>query len=106
VGALADALLTFLSDDSFWFRASHYAATWVRDRFDIARQTRKLETIYDGCLEQSLRISSMPGSGSRVRGGVGPLVAVSEFRADAALDRSACSIAGLGIRAKGIAPRS
>jgi glycosyltransferase involved in cell wall biosynthesis len=107
-GPLAEALLTFLSDDSFWFRASQYAALWVRDHFDIARQTRKLEMIYDGCLEQSLRISSMPGSGSRIRGGVGPLVAVSEFRADAALDRSVCSIAipGLGIRAKRLTPRS
>jgi glycosyltransferase involved in cell wall biosynthesis len=107
VEPLAEAILTFLNDDSFWFGASQYAANWVRDHFDIARQTRKLETIYDGCLEQSLRISSLPGSGSRVRGGVGPLAAVSEFRTDAALDASACSIAisGLGIRAKGIMPR-
>jgi hypothetical protein len=108
VEPLAEALLTFLTDDSFWFRASQFAAAWVRDHFDIARQTRKLETIYDGCLEQSLRITSLPGSGSRVRGAVGPLAAVSEFRADAALDASACSISipGLGIRARDIAPRS
>jgi glycosyltransferase involved in cell wall biosynthesis len=108
VEPLAEAIRTFLSDDSFWFRTSQYAANWVREHFDIARQTRKLEAIYDGCLEQSLRITSLPGNGSRVRGRVIPLSAVSEFRADAALDGSACSISipALGIRAKGITPRS
>jgi len=108
VEPLAEAILTFLTDNSFWFRASQFAANWVRERFDIARQTRKLETIYDGCLEQSLRISTLPRSGPRVMGAVSTLAAVTEFRADAALETRTCSITipGLGIRAKGVTPRS
>ncbi len=49
-GALADALTRFLGDDMFWSRASQRAVGWVRENFDLSRQTEKLEEIYDECL--------------------------------------------------------
>lgn len=52
VGALAESLLTFLEDEGSWSSASERATTWVQGSFDIAKQTRKLEDIYDACLEQ------------------------------------------------------
>jgi hypothetical protein len=47
--SLAEALLTFLGDDVFWKRASERSITWVRERFDIAKQAIKLEQLYDEC---------------------------------------------------------
>lgn len=47
---LAAALLTFLRNDAFWQRTSERSVVWVRDHFDIAQQTRRLEQIYDECL--------------------------------------------------------
>jgi colanic acid/amylovoran biosynthesis glycosyltransferase len=49
---LAEALLTFLNDENFWARASARSMTWVREHFDIAEQTMKLERLYDECREQ------------------------------------------------------
>jgi glycosyltransferase involved in cell wall biosynthesis len=46
---LAGALLRFLTDDVFWAKASVCASAWVRERFDIAKQTVKLEHLYDEC---------------------------------------------------------
>jgi glycosyltransferase involved in cell wall biosynthesis len=54
-GPLAEALLTFLKDRDFWERASARSITWVRERFDIAKQTVKLEQIYGICREQYSR---------------------------------------------------
>jgi len=51
-GPLAEALLTFLKDQNFWDRASARSISWVRERFDIAKQTVKLERLYDECREQ------------------------------------------------------
>ena len=51
--SLAEALLTFLKNDIFWSRTSERAVAWVRDHFDIARQTIKLEQLYDECREQN-----------------------------------------------------
>jgi glycosyltransferase involved in cell wall biosynthesis len=47
--SLAEALLSFLSDDVFWKRASERSITWVRERFDLAKQAVKLEQLYDEC---------------------------------------------------------
>jgi colanic acid/amylovoran biosynthesis glycosyltransferase len=69
VEPIADALLTFLTDEGFWLKTSERAIAWVRNHFDIARQTKKLETIYDGCLEQRQRIGTLPRSGLPARGG-------------------------------------
>ena len=52
VDSLAASLLTFLKDDSFWSSASLCAGRWVREHFDIAKQSRKLELIYDECIER------------------------------------------------------
>ncbi len=49
--SLAEALLTFLKNDIFWSRTSERAVAWVRDHFDIAKQTIKLEQLYDECRE-------------------------------------------------------
>jgi glycosyltransferase involved in cell wall biosynthesis len=45
---LADALLAFIGNDWYWKRTSARAAAWVRDRFDVVRQTAKLEAFFDG----------------------------------------------------------
>jgi len=68
VEPLAEALLTFLRNERFWSSASERAVVWVRNHFDIARQTAKLETIYDGCLEQRQRMGNLPRNGLRGRG--------------------------------------
>jgi glycosyltransferase involved in cell wall biosynthesis len=54
-GPLAVALLTFLKDQTIWERASARSITWVRERFDIAKQTVKLERLYDECRERYSR---------------------------------------------------
>jgi glycosyltransferase involved in cell wall biosynthesis len=51
-GPLAEALLIFLKDQNFWERASACSISWVRERFDIAKQTVKLERLYDECRDQ------------------------------------------------------
>jgi glycosyltransferase involved in cell wall biosynthesis len=67
VEPLAEALLRFLRDDAFWRSNSERGIAWVRDHFDIAMQTKKLEAIYDGCLEQWQRIRTFPRSGLPAR---------------------------------------
>ncbi len=53
--SLAEALLTLLKNDTLWSRTSERAVTWVREHFDIAKQTIKLEQIYDECRQQNKR---------------------------------------------------
>jgi colanic acid/amylovoran biosynthesis glycosyltransferase len=48
-GPLADALLSLLQDDVLWQRMSDRSTTWVRENFDIAGQSKKLERIYTEC---------------------------------------------------------
>jgi colanic acid/amylovoran biosynthesis glycosyltransferase len=64
VKPLAEALLSFLRKDDLWSNASERAVAWVRNNFDMATQARKLEVIYDGCLEQkgvgSRQVLGMP----------------------------------------------
>jgi colanic acid/amylovoran biosynthesis glycosyltransferase len=47
VTALASHLHRFLTDDAFWKSCSVGATAWVRQRFDLHKQTRKLEKIYE-----------------------------------------------------------
>jgi glycosyltransferase involved in cell wall biosynthesis len=62
---LANALLLYLNDDVLWSASSERAAAWVRTHFDLAAQTKKLEAIYDACIEQ--RISTIPRRGHPAR---------------------------------------
>jgi glycosyltransferase involved in cell wall biosynthesis len=52
VQPLADCLLRFLQDDSYWSYASARATARVRQHFDIEMQTHHLESIYNDCLER------------------------------------------------------
>jgi colanic acid/amylovoran biosynthesis glycosyltransferase len=47
VPMLATHLHRFLTDDAFWQSCSVRAAAWVRQQFDLHKQTRQLENIYD-----------------------------------------------------------
>jgi glycosyltransferase involved in cell wall biosynthesis len=64
---LADALLLYLNDDTLWSASSERAVAWVRQHFDLNVQTRKLEAIYDTCLERRQRISTLPRTGHPAR---------------------------------------
>jgi colanic acid/amylovoran biosynthesis glycosyltransferase len=44
---LATHILRYLGDDGFWSRSSGLGMNWVREHFDVFRQTAKLEGIYD-----------------------------------------------------------
>ena len=46
VNGLADHLLKYLHDDSFWSESRRQGMAWVRANFDNAMQVRKLEEIY------------------------------------------------------------
>ncbi len=45
--SLADGLLRYLKDSSFWKKSSHAARARIADQFDLAAQTAHLEKIYD-----------------------------------------------------------
>ena len=47
VTTLAAHLHRFLTDDAFWQACSIRATAWVRERFDLHKQTRLLENIYE-----------------------------------------------------------
>lgn len=44
---LAAHLTRYLSDDGFWSRSRELGMTWVRENFDVFKQTAKLESVYD-----------------------------------------------------------
>lgn len=48
--ALAVCLQALLRNDAFWASMSEQARDWVRERFDISRQTENLESLYDQCI--------------------------------------------------------
>jgi colanic acid/amylovoran biosynthesis glycosyltransferase len=48
---LANSLCVLLEDDRLWSDMSWNARRWVEERFDIARQTKSLEALYDECVE-------------------------------------------------------
>jgi glycosyltransferase involved in cell wall biosynthesis len=54
VEELADSILTLLGDEDAWATMSRNAVLWVRRHFDIRKQNRVLEAIYDRCIGESL----------------------------------------------------
>src|ERR1700689_5396625 len=50
--ALAPSLLTLLNNGALWSSMSRQAVEWVNDRFNIRKQTRNLESLYDECVAQ------------------------------------------------------
>jgi colanic acid/amylovoran biosynthesis glycosyltransferase len=50
IDALAVSLQTLLEDSSLWAAMNRQAREWVRERFDITRQTENLENLYDDCV--------------------------------------------------------
>lgn len=55
VDGLADSLRTLLLDDALWTSMSQRSSEWVRERFDLARQSVHLESLYDECVAASRR---------------------------------------------------
>ena len=50
VPMLAEHLLRYLEDDAFWARSRDQGMRWVRETFDVRRQTARLEELYDGVI--------------------------------------------------------
>jgi colanic acid/amylovoran biosynthesis glycosyltransferase len=48
---LAEGILRFLSEDAFWHESSKRAVAWIAERFDLHKQTRILEALYEECLD-------------------------------------------------------
>jgi colanic acid/amylovoran biosynthesis glycosyltransferase len=44
---LAAQLSRYLADDGFWSRSRELGMRWVREHFDVFKQTSKLESLYD-----------------------------------------------------------
>jgi colanic acid/amylovoran biosynthesis glycosyltransferase len=55
VATLATHLHRFLTDDAFWQSCSVRATAWVRQRFDLHKQTRQLEKIYEEVVMEAKR---------------------------------------------------
>jgi colanic acid/amylovoran biosynthesis glycosyltransferase len=55
VTTLATHLHRFLTDDAFWQSCSNRATAWVRERFDLHKQTRRLENIYEEVVMEAKR---------------------------------------------------
>jgi glycosyltransferase involved in cell wall biosynthesis len=47
---LACHILRYFEDKAFWQSSSARGIEWTAERFDLDRQTRELETIYEECL--------------------------------------------------------
>ena len=47
---LSRHILRYLQDEAFWQSSSTQALAWIAERFDLDRQTRELESIYEECL--------------------------------------------------------
>jgi colanic acid/amylovoran biosynthesis glycosyltransferase len=59
IHALADSLRSLLDDSALWTFMSEQACTWVKERFDIAKQTENLELFYDDCVADHRRAGSL-----------------------------------------------
>jgi glycosyltransferase involved in cell wall biosynthesis len=44
---LAAQIFRYLADDGFWRHSSEIGMKWVREHFDVFKQTAKLERVYD-----------------------------------------------------------
>lgn len=47
---LGEGILRYLSDEAFWHASSKHAVAWIAERFDLHKQTRLLESLYEECL--------------------------------------------------------
>lgn len=56
--ALAASLQTLLDDSPLWTSMHQQSRAWVKERFDIARQTEGLELLYDDCVAHHPRLAS------------------------------------------------
>lgn len=63
IGGLAASLQTLLDDSALWTAMHRQAREWVKEQFDITRQTENLEVFYDDCVAHHRRLPS-PGSES------------------------------------------
>ncbi|HEX4771137.1 MAG TPA: glycosyltransferase [Bryobacteraceae bacterium] len=52
---LAAQLSRFLRDDALWMRAHETGMRWVRENFDVFKQTEKLESLYEEVLSSQAR---------------------------------------------------
>jgi glycosyltransferase involved in cell wall biosynthesis len=50
VATLAQHLLRYLEDDAFWSTSRQIGMNWVRQNFDVQKQTARLEELYDAAL--------------------------------------------------------
>jgi glycosyltransferase involved in cell wall biosynthesis len=50
VEQLAEYILRYLRDSDFWVETSEQCIKWIDRRFDIQKQTRELEAIYESLL--------------------------------------------------------
>ncbi|MEM7772330.1 MAG: glycosyltransferase [Cyanobacteria bacterium P01_A01_bin.37] len=50
---LADYLFQLLDNSTLWANVSQNGQAWVRQHFDLKKQTQKLEDLYLGCIEKS-----------------------------------------------------
>ena len=58
IGALTSSLQTLLEDSALWASMNRRGPAWVKERFDIARQTEALELLYDDCVANHRRVRS------------------------------------------------
>lgn len=49
--SLAEHILRYLTDDGFWCACRDRAIDWTRERFDLHRQTRQLERVYQEVID-------------------------------------------------------
>jgi glycosyltransferase involved in cell wall biosynthesis len=48
---LAQHIIRFFSDDTFWNDCSRKAVSWIADKFDLQKQTAYLEKIYKDVIQ-------------------------------------------------------
>jgi glycosyltransferase involved in cell wall biosynthesis len=58
IGALASSLQTLLHDSTLWASMNRQGPVWVKERFDIVRQTDALERFYDDCVVSHRHVTS------------------------------------------------
>ncbi|MEO1520493.1 MAG: glycosyltransferase [Cyanobacteria bacterium J06633_2] len=60
--ALAQSILQLFNDADLWAQFSHDGQAWVRQQFDLNKQTQKLEALYFASIEKSKALSSTSGT--------------------------------------------
>lgn len=58
IDSLAASLRTLLADTALWSSMSRLARNWVKDSFDIVRQSENLEKLYDTCVANHRQVMS------------------------------------------------